>query len=292
MGEISEAWTLRARRSAGRQTAWVVLALVLIMTVVAVASAGAAGGPSDPCWHCAGLVVQFGDGNYLTRCVDFREDQISGVELLQRSGLRAILQISEGTGGGVCRIEGEGCAYPDEPCFCQCMGGPVCLYWAYFVRSGSSWAYSGVGAGLRLLSDGDMDAWTWGGGAPPPPALSIEDICHDRTRISVGYPRMDVLGSDLTVVAPFEGDENSNGLASLRLRPLGGGWDQPVAMVRGDSAFSATMRGVQDGRYEVEVSYGDPDGVNGSACWIRTIDVGVPLGHSLFLPVVLAEDAE
>jgi len=34
-------------------------------------------------------------------------------------------------------------------------------YWAYYTGDGNSWHYSGIGAGLRLLTDGSYDGWVW-----------------------------------------------------------------------------------------------------------------------------------
>ena len=57
----------------------------------------------------AGLVVKFGDGRTLTYCIEFTEDSITGIELLQRSGLTVVTSNSGGLGAAVCSIDGEGC---------------------------------------------------------------------------------------------------------------------------------------------------------------------------------------
>ncbi|MGC9395601.1 MAG: hypothetical protein ACP5J4_12170 [Anaerolineae bacterium] len=122
----------------------------------------------------AGLIVVHGDGRVLTRCVTFTEDQISGVALLQRSGL-TIDANSGPMGSAVCTINSEGC--PANDCFCQCKGTP-CTYWNYFHRNGDgSWAYSGMGAATWTVGDGDIDGWVWGDGSAPPPALALDTIC-------------------------------------------------------------------------------------------------------------------
>ena len=122
----------------------------------------------------AGLVIVHGDGRVTTRCVTFEEGSISGLALLQRSGLS--LDASSGAGGvKVCRIEGEGC--PASDCFCQCKGSP-CVYWNYFYRSqGGAWAYSPLGAAGRTVQPGDVDGWVWGDGSSPPPDVDLTAIC-------------------------------------------------------------------------------------------------------------------
>ncbi len=126
----------------------------------------------------AGLIVVHGDGRVLTRCVTFTEERISGVALLQRSGL-AVDANTGPMGSAVCAINREGC--PANDCFCQCKSNP-CMYWNYFHRNADgSWAYSGMGAATRTVGNGDIDGWVWGDGSAPPPALVFDTICDAAT---------------------------------------------------------------------------------------------------------------
>ena len=129
----------------------------------------------------AGLVVQFADGRVETRCVTFEEEEITGADLLLTySGLEAIIDASSGMGITVCQLEGEGCAHPSEACFCQCMGGGDCAYWNYFYREpgSSEWTYSALGAVLRKVRHGSVEAWVWGDGTTPPTFEgTFESIC-------------------------------------------------------------------------------------------------------------------
>jgi uncharacterized repeat protein (TIGR01451 family) len=133
----------------------------------------------------AGLVVDFGDGSYITRCVAFSEPTISGMELLLRSDLTVVAE-----GGTVCDIEGEsGCSVGN--CFCQCpAGGGSCLYWAYWHLIDGIWSYATGGATLYDVHDGDVEGWTWGTEAPP--VVPFEQICtSDLADLSVsktGHP--------------------------------------------------------------------------------------------------------
>jgi len=235
--------------------------------------------PHQASLHQGGLVVQFSSGNFLTRCIEFQADEISGAELLRRSELRVIMESAggmgtAGIGAAICKIEGDGCDYPDEPCFCQCRSGGQCFYWAYYFWDGEGWHSSGVGAGMRKLGNGDMDGWVWGS-TDPPPIVSWDDVC-DLSRTSVGYPRVESGGNSLTITAPFRGDENGNGTASLRVHRGEEDWDEPIEMDREADSYVVQILRLPDGGYETEVTYSDPDGLNGSASWIQEAVVGTP----------------
>jgi hypothetical protein len=146
-----------------------ILAMVCAMPAVMHADAGQPASAQKE--QRAGLIVQFGDGNYVTRCISFAEKSITGLELLIRSGLRITTW-----GTAVCRIEQEGCDYPAQRCFCQCLATP-CRYWSYWHRRDGRWAYSQVGAGYHRVRDGDIDAWLWGDGQSPPSVVPFEQIC-------------------------------------------------------------------------------------------------------------------
>jgi hypothetical protein len=142
--------------------------------------------------HKAGLVVQFGDGRVETRCITFEEEVLNGAELLARSGLEVVLDPASSMGVTVCQIEGEGCEVPVEACFCQCMGGGECAYWNYFYRDDGEgeWAYSALGAALRKVSDGSVEAWVWGdGGSPPADELRFETICAEDEASTPNTPK-------------------------------------------------------------------------------------------------------
>jgi hypothetical protein len=134
--------------------------------------------------HRAGLVVLGEDGQTVTSCISFQEDELSGAELLTRSSLEVILDLSGFMGVTICQIEGLGCAFPEEPCFCQCMGGGGCAYWNYYYRDGvgDEWVYSPLGAALHKARHGSVEAWVWGDGhTPPDDALTFAAICAPST---------------------------------------------------------------------------------------------------------------
>jgi hypothetical protein len=128
----------------------------------------------------AGLVVVDGAGARHSYCVDFAEAEISGYELLQRAG--PALSVEAGAmGATICAIDGEGCSFPAESCFCQCQG-PPCIYWSYWaLNDEEGWRYETLGAGNTRVRNGDVQGWRWGAGtvteAAQPPRLTLAEIC-------------------------------------------------------------------------------------------------------------------
>ncbi len=126
----------------------------------------------------AALVVRFGDGSVQTRCVSFSEPQISGYELLLRSGLPVIADV-QGMGALVCSIDGTGC--PAHDCLCQCRGSN-CVYWSYWHQINGAWQYSQAGASIYPVTHGAIQGWSWGpgsiSGATAPPVVEFDAVCQ------------------------------------------------------------------------------------------------------------------
>ena len=83
---------------------------VIYRTLIALLALAVAG-PGPTIMHAqqsnrVGLVVRFGDGSLITRCVEFTESEISGYDLLTRSGLDIVAAFDPGQGAAVCAIEG------------------------------------------------------------------------------------------------------------------------------------------------------------------------------------------
>lgn len=160
----------------------------------------------------AGLVIQFGEERVEARCVEFQAPEISGADLLKQSGLDAIVDPSSGLGITVCRIEGQGCEYPSQPCFCQCSGSGPCAYWNYFYRDPGSveWTYAPLGALLHKVRPGSVDAWVWGNGQVAPAAeLSFEAVCAasapaavSPTALTDGESAATAIAGPVAVVSP------------------------------------------------------------------------------------------
>jgi hypothetical protein len=136
---------------------------------------GAFLGPAAPAraaLNGAGLLVRHGDGRLVVAYVEFAEPRISGVELLRRAGLTAVLA-PQGYGEAVCAINGEGCRA--DNCFCRSYGNPS-FYWRYYQPRDGRWVYAALGPSNRMLGDGDIDGWEWSSGGPQLPLLTIDEI--------------------------------------------------------------------------------------------------------------------
>lgn len=147
-------------------------AMVTLWLALALLVAGAAQTENQ-----AALVVSFGDDRVETYCVAFADGEITGRELLERSGLA--LEFEEvGIGASLCSVEEVGC--PGSNCFCECRGG-VCEYWSYWRLRDDEWRYSSSGASITPVRHGDVEGWSWGPGsvseAPSPPEITFEDVC-------------------------------------------------------------------------------------------------------------------
>lgn len=130
----------------------------------------------------AGVVVQYANGKVGSQCVAFAEPQISGYELLRRSGLPLVVQPSS-MGVAVCSINGTGCSNAAN-CFCQCQTpGAACAYWTFFEQTAQNqWRLSALGASATSVKNGGMQAWVWGSGEADkvslmPPALGFDAVC-------------------------------------------------------------------------------------------------------------------
>lgn len=120
----------------------------------------------------AGLVVFAADKELRRACVSFDDAKITGTDLLDRSGSEVISQ-RFAFGNAICSIDGTGCGSSD------------CLtceesFWGYWtLEPGGDWIKSEVGADVRTVADGSVDAWVRGkNGDPSPPAsLDIDAVC-------------------------------------------------------------------------------------------------------------------
>ena len=142
--------------------------------------------PAHAAIHHAALVIQHASGSVITRCVAFAEDQITGLQLVERSGVPYEAQSFGSIGTAMCQLDREPSTVPSG-----CFGsGP---YWQYSHRRGAAWQTSAFGASSSVLRDGDMDGWHYAAGAnqvpgnvefasvcgaPPPPAASATKLAH------------------------------------------------------------------------------------------------------------------
>lgn len=113
--------------------------------------------------HRVALVIQHGDGQMVRRCVAFAEAQLSGEEVLRRSGVPIATQEYGGDlGVAVCQIDGEPAVYAD------CLGdGAPPVYWTLWT-GGSQWTLASTGVSRLMLADGDQLGFRYEAGSDPP----------------------------------------------------------------------------------------------------------------------------
>lgn len=129
----------------------------------------------------AGLLVQFEDGRAESFCINYQADEtITVEELLRRSELPVVVQAVGSMGAAVCQIDGQGCAFPAEPCFCQCMG-PDCRYWGLQQLVDGEWRYLNRGATGTQVKAGEIYGFAWGNNSPSAasslPVRELADFC-------------------------------------------------------------------------------------------------------------------
>lgn len=147
------------------------LVAAALVAAIAAGSTGTAvgGGPNR-----AGLVVRHDDGRVERTCVAFDEQTISGMELLERSGLDVVAERSA-LGAAICSLDGEGCRHPDQDCFCR-----FPTFWGYWVQEqdDARWRFSETGSQDRDVEDGSLHGWSFGrDGKPAPPSTSFDEVC-------------------------------------------------------------------------------------------------------------------
>lgn len=161
----------RARKSHDVSGLKVLLAALLILislTGGTVQQARAAG--------AVGIIVRHSDGRILYAYVPLTSDHLTGAEALQKSGLALNVAVGGSFGTAVCSIDGEGCTSPQEDCFCKSYGSPS-FYWHYYLRNADgTWRNSNLGAGNRVLHDGDVDGWSWTSGANDLPTVTLAQV--------------------------------------------------------------------------------------------------------------------
>jgi len=137
----------------------------------AMAAALLATHPVHAAVHHAALVIQHSSGSLIARCVAFAEEQITGLQLVDRSGVQYEAQTFGSVGSAICQLDREPSTVPSG-----CFGsGP---YWQYFHRQGGGWQTSAFGASSSVLRDGDMDGWRYAVGPNLAPGnVAFASVC-------------------------------------------------------------------------------------------------------------------
>jgi hypothetical protein len=96
----------------------------------------------------------------------------------------------------------------------------------------------------------------------------------DATTAGTVYGRL-TCGHGFTVVAPYSGDKNNDGSASLLYRAIGETeWNGATDMVKGGLYYLEMLDLETGAGYEIEVVYADPEGVIGTGTQLLSIYMG------------------
>ncbi|HSB66393.1 MAG TPA: prenyltransferase/squalene oxidase repeat-containing protein [Anaerolineales bacterium] len=128
----------------------------------------------EPALQLAGLAIFSGGDSLITECISFT-GSISGLDLLQRSGMAIETATNPNQGTAVCKIGDVGDA--SNNCF-----GSMPNYWAYWILGDNGWQYSAQGAVQSEVVDGGVYAWAWGQGKAPA-ILTFQGICSGGARL-------------------------------------------------------------------------------------------------------------
>lgn len=161
------------RRLASTVRTACLLGALLLGVTVALGSGHAQDGPPES----AGLVIVDEDGTVGYAFVALDESEISGIELLRRSGADPVTVAFGGLGEGVCGIGRTGCAI--DVCrrrMCQ-TGAADSPYWQSFAPDGSGgWSALALGATADRVRDGDVRLWAWTADEPTLAPIALADI--------------------------------------------------------------------------------------------------------------------
>jgi prenyltransferase beta subunit len=122
--------------------------------------------PASSNTNYAGLIVDTGDGEVTTVCLPFEESSLTGLELLEASGLEY-----KAADGMITTISGESASEEDS------------LYWSYWSFDGREWNFQNTGAGDSLVMPSSVEGWhltSWKiyPSLPPDFIPSLSEICQ------------------------------------------------------------------------------------------------------------------
>lgn len=155
------------------------LPVLIVLLALAVLLGGAAGLAQEVVEpeHRAGLVIRDQQGALSYALVRFAEPELSGMELLKRSGATVVTVSFGGLGEAVCSIQSDGCDVAEcQRRLCQ---GPRAddPFWQSFRQvAPGDWRSQMLGASAARVRDGEVHGWSWTGTVPNLPAVTLDEI--------------------------------------------------------------------------------------------------------------------
>lgn len=152
--------------------------IAVVLAVVALLLGGATGyGQDGEGLNHAGLVIRDQAGALTYAYVAFSEPAISGLELLERSGVPVVTVGFGGLGEGVCAIGNQGCSIAEcQRRLCQGPRADDPFWQAFRQHAAGEWQPHLLGASSAVVEDGDIDGWSWTGDEANLPAVTLAEI--------------------------------------------------------------------------------------------------------------------
>lgn len=163
------------------------LATILVLVVAVLTSASSTTSAEPP--PVAGIVIEYGNGATTYALIPLQDDDMSGIDLLELSGIEIVTVDFGGLGDGVCKIREVGC--DPDPCRATlCQGSDRSApFWQYLQADPSGvWKAVALGAGSSHVMAGTVDAWYWTGKTPTGPAFTVHDLAD---RLDVDLASLD-----------------------------------------------------------------------------------------------------
>ena len=138
--------------------------------------------PAHAATHRAALVIEHGAGwpgpRVLWKCVEFAQEAISGLALLELAGVNSGQppQVYNWGGGAdtVCQLDRQPTPVPD-----RCFGPTSGPNWSDWYVTPSGWVARSTGVSGYTLHDGDIEGWTYTSAyGAPPPSTSFGQVCN------------------------------------------------------------------------------------------------------------------
>ena len=198
----------------------------LIGLALALAAALTWQGSAHAQTHRAALLIQhsspWSGPRVLWKCVEFAQEAIGGLALLQMAGVNSGQppQIYDWGGGAytVCQLDRQPQTVPDR-CFGP-MSGPN---WSDWSQTGNGWVARSTGVSAYSVRDGDVEAWTYSvGTGSRPPVVSFSQVCPPPPAPTAALPTHSATPRSIATATPSESTASASpSPAMVALAPSG-----------------------------------------------------------------------
>jgi hypothetical protein len=157
----------------------------------------------------------------LWKCVEFAQEAIGGLALLQMGGVNSGQppEIYDWGGGAytVCQLDHQPQPVPDR-CFGP-MSGPN---WSDWSQTASGWVARSTGVSGYTVRDGDIEAWTYSvGTGTRPPVVSFSQVCPPARAATAAPPANGAAAPAGSVATATPAETTASASPSAAIQALG-----------------------------------------------------------------------